>query len=506
MVGSAFGVLGGPAPVFAAVIPPEPTNQAACGHLDPGTPVVGSFTRTPASVNVLHTSKKVTFTVKVTDSTQSIASVDLSIDGPGDSEDQDVWFHRAHGTGKDGTWIGTWLVRPGTHPGTWHLSHLEVWDEAGGNVFSSNPSQGPQELPWKSSWPKTIKVTSKWDHQAPTLTGATFKPASVDTTNQAKTVTVTVRVRDAIAGVAHVEVDIGNKSSALGANAVLKRHSGTAKDGTWTARVTIPKWSGRGKQKGFVSFSASDAVDNWGDVDAKGTLAVTSRGDPSRPAIKSVTFSPNPIDTTAADRHVTLAVHLTDTFSGVAEVMAEVTAPSGDFLDLPLTRKTGTALNGTWNARILIPQCGDPAAWTVQEIWDADAAGNRDNLDINRLRSKHLAATLTVKSLDWAAPTASVPDTVAHTGPLVVTFDEPAYWKDGTVDTTFLGLPAGTWSCKSPTGVSVACGGANLVKTASFTPTTAFAVGHTYEVSSFANIYDQYYNGPMNSDGWFTAS
>lgn len=493
-----------PMSTHAAVIAPTPTNASACHYIPPGkpgTPAVASFSVTPSSVDVRHGAKKVTFTIKATDSTSDLEDFVVWLT-QGNSES--LRFQRAHGTARDGTWVGNLTILPGSYSGTWSIYELVAYDVGGGSTTYLNPREEGAEA-WKHGWPKSIHVTSVWDHVAPRVVSSTIRPAVVDTTKKAHSVLVSVKMHDALTGVAGtVSVYATDKSERHQISAELKLHSGTSRDGTYTGSLRVPIWAGAGTHKWSLEYVFADKVDNEDDV-YRDSLTVTSMTDPTPPVIKKVNLSAVNVDARAGGKHVTVTLRVTDTHSGVGLVFAALTRFGDEQNGVLLTRASGTKFNGVWQASFYIPRCNSTGNWDL-EVAALDLGTNSVDLTTTKLKAKHFSYKVAAKGLDLEAPSARVPESVPHAGPLVLTFTEPVYWRDGTQNSTFLGLPAGTWTCKSPAHSTVTCDGASLVATASFTPTVAFVVGHSYTISSSDNIYDALYNGPMSIQEQFTAS
>jgi hypothetical protein len=504
---SVIALLADPGPSLAAVIPPTPTNAAVCSGPMPGVPVITSISRTPASVNVTHRAKSVTFTIKATDSTQDISGFIVVLRLP--AIPSQPWkvkmFRRTHGTAKNGEWVGSTSIPRGAYPGTWTIEEAIIYDAAGGNAtYSALPGQSA--LPWMSTWPKTIKVTStKRDRHAPRITSTVFTPTSVDTSVVARTIHVTAKVTDDLSGVsgpiranASVQID---PMHAYFTSGILTLRTGTTTNGTYAGDLKVPTFVGTGRHRWSVGFYGFDAVGNPLFANRSHVFTVTSRSDFSRPVLKAITISPRSVDARNGRKNLTVTAKLTDTHSGVHAVNVTLSSPSGAQAYAVLTHKKGT----TWSGRSFVARCSEPGVWTVSGVQAVDGAGNTLELTAAQVRAKHITPKLLVKALDWEPPSATVPRKVSHTGSVVVTFTEPIYWSDGTVDTTFAGLPAGAWTCKSPAGVVVECDGSSLIKTASFKPTGAFTFHQTYSMYSSANIYDAFYNGPMRFRADFRA-
>jgi hypothetical protein len=93
---------------------------------------------------------------------------------------------------------------------------------------------------------------------------------------------------------------------------------------------------------------------------------------------------------------------------------------------------------------------------------------------------------------------------VSAAGPVTLTFSEATLWKNSAASTLDVydfnksGSPqSGTWTCKNAAGTTVTCDANNAnVKTASFTPSSAFGHGDSVYVQQHQNypnpvgIYD----------------
>ena len=494
-----------PGPAHAATIPTPPTSKAVCSPTpSPGNPTMTSFALTPGSVNVKAKAKTITFTVKAND-TKPIVTVFVTATSPKIKGVQRSTFASLtlkKGTkATNGTWTGKATIPVWTNNGTWNITQVYLADKGGGFAFYA-PTGGSK--PWNNAWPKTFSVTSTPDVVPPVVKSVSVSPSSVSTTSKPKTVKVTAKITDNLSGVsgagAFATVTVGKHTYSTGG--ALKRTKGTAKNGTWTGTMPIQKWVGSGSHKWNVTVQATDMAFNTSGP-KNGSFKVTSKTDATSPKLKSFTFAPKSVDSHATPKGKNVAVTLkaSDTLSGVAYGQVTFTSPSGFQSSGFLSRSAGTAFSGTWKAIVNIPRCSESGTWTGS-VTLIDVAGNQTKYTSAQLKAKGYAINLKVTALDIQAPSASVPATVSHTGPIVVTFSEATLWSGSTnpftvTDESTFSNVGGTWTCKNTGGTVVGCNanGAD-VKTASFAPSSPLTVGHKYDVNAFGGIYDTSGNGP----------
>jgi hypothetical protein len=499
-----------PGPAQAATIPTPP---AACKTPTPtpGVPLMTSFARTPTGVNVTAGPKKVTFTVKAKDSTRNITSIGVSMQSPkisGVQRGSFAFLKRTSGTAKNGTWKGTATIPRWTNNGTWKITQVFLFDA--GNGFNFYIPTGGGSRPWNNAWPKAFSVKSTPDVKPPTVSSLKLSTGSVDTSSKPRPITVTVKAKDNLSGISGLgvgaSVTIGSRNFNTGT--FLVRKAGTARNGTFKGTMIVPRWVMAGTHVWKLTLSAGDVAGNFLGLSAAqlkakhltSTFKVKSKTDSTKPALKGLTYTPKSVDARAKSKTVAVTLKASDTLSGVSSARVTFTSPSGFPSTGFLVRKSGTPGSGTWKGKVVIPRCSEPGIWKVS-VGLTDVAGNSSRYTTAQVKAKHFSTTLTVKALDIQAPTASVPATVPHANPVVVTFSEPTLWQgssntfsvqdEGTFSTV-----GGTWTCKNASGTAVGCNnnGAN-VKTASFAPTSSFTAGHKYNVSG-SGIFDTSGNGP----------
>ena len=297
-------------------------------------------------------------------------------------------------------------------------------------------------------------------------------------------------------------VKIGSKSYFAFPKTGWKRTAGTAKNGTWTGSVTVPRWVQKGTHAWTVQVSASDAL-NGSNKTFANKFKVKSKTDATKPALKGLTYTPHSVDARTKNKTVAFTLKATDTLSGIAYAIVTIRSPSGLSSSGYLSRHSGTPLKGTFTGKVVVPRCSEPGTWTVS-VQIVDVAGNVSSYTPAQLKAKHFGSTLSVKALDTVPPTAKVPAKVPAAGPVTLTFSEPTLWKNSANSTVDVydysksGSPiTGTWACKNAAGSTVTCdaNGAN-VKTAAFTPSSAFGHGDSVYIQQHASypapvgIYD----------------
>ena len=183
------------------LVAPAPSAQAAplndCVDSDNGDPVLTSFTRTPAAVDVTEGRKRVFFSLEVEDlgGPGPASGVDMVWVGfggtPSDEDDFEVDpMPRAELTqNAAGTWVGSVVVPRWMRSGRVRLG-----------VFLGDKSENlrsvrPVDLA-AAGFPNAVMVTSTPDTTAPKLTGLRITPRRVDTRVRPKTLTINATVLD----------------------------------------------------------------------------------------------------------------------------------------------------------------------------------------------------------------------------------------------------------------------------------------------------------------------
>jgi len=239
----------------------------------------------------------------------------------------------------------------------------------------------------------------------------------------------------------------------------LHRVSGTANDGWWRGRLRVLPGSVSGKHRLTLRMYDADQAGRvawWGPLRDHGhdwRYVVRSRPDASAPSLRRV-VAPTTLDVVDQDRSVRVRLHLVDAGTGTATVdVRRLNDARGAWSGVRARRTSGTRRDGWWVARLPFSRCTTGAGEHQVVAIMTDRVGN--------------TATVTVASFeavvgDHRGPLASVHGFGLHeepVGPLVVTFDEPAFGVTG--DSLVLvhdgARVGGTWSCWDSTSTAVDC-------------------------------------------------
>lgn len=258
-------------------------------------------------------------------------------------------------------------------------------------------------------------VTSDEDITAPSISGVTITPLSVDVTDGVnKSFTVELTATDDLSGVGSVSLSYsGPSSGGLGFHPY--RVSGDDKNGTYKGTTTVTPLHANGTYN-FNYLTVRDVVGNYryyslGDQVAPPTLEVISNADAVPPVIHDVTVSPDPIDVSASAGSVTVEVDVTDDASGVSYVSGYFYSPTGR----QYAYFSGSASSGTTlvRATTTIRRYSDPGDWKMSSLCAGDKAGNRHCLSewstpkISDVSPAAAALTVVSDPADTARPTLS---------------------------------------------------------------------------------------------------
>jgi len=261
------------------------------------------------------------------------------------------------------------------------------------------------------------------DYKPPQVVSFDFTPRTVNVSTTSKQVTITARLKDLASGVDPTSVKCSfnliisdpeygySYFSGAGVQATLTRSAGTANDGTYTGKVTIPRYAVAGAwgvqfecqdtAQGVTShnpfiyepfrtgnFLYVDAVYPFSEklpAGAPTTLTVqSSLEDTDGPAV-SASASSSGMDVSETSDALTIEANVTDNLSGVASVVVEIQTPSDPDLwwmwtppntrTLPMTRTSGTQMDGSYQLEVPIPRYAAAGSWSFT-VRATDNAGN----------------------------------------------------------------------------------------------------------------------------------
>jgi hypothetical protein len=131
----------------------------------------------------------------------------------------------------------------------------------------------------------------------------------------------------------------------------------------------------------YILDNAGNSVTYYqSDLQALGyptTLQVTSTQDSKPPVLTFFSYGPQSVDVTNGPATVTVTLQATDDLSGVTYANVGWTSPDGkSFVGSSMGLSSGTNLNGTWTAKVTVPQFVEPGTWNLADVYILDNAGN----------------------------------------------------------------------------------------------------------------------------------
>jgi hypothetical protein len=223
------------------------------------------------------------------------------------------------------------------------------------------------------------------DNGVPTVEDVTLSAGSVDVTDAARSVEVTMRVVDTggpgpASGVRYASAKLAPPRGGPELPVELERGSGD----TWTARVTVPRGAAGGDY-GFRELRLLDRAGNEPSEEHTGmalaqapfagtVLRVTSAApDVEPPTVTSLEVSPRRVDTRRSAQPVRIVAHVADDVSGVASVTVGLRG-HGEFASADLHER-----DGVWVGRATIPRWlgRSPDRWQVRSVSAVDHAQQR---------------------------------------------------------------------------------------------------------------------------------
>lgn len=350
-------------------VPSAVTDTQLRCVIDVSKPVVGEVTVSPTTVDVSSAAQTIRVEAHLTDDT---GITRVQIDG---------FASLISGSSRDGIWASTIRVPRFIAPGPRDID-ITVWDRVGRQT-SETAVNG------------FTVVNTVYDKEMPVLQSLALSASSLDVRTAAKPITATVHVLDDLAGPtdmylcpAHAFPTGTPNFRQAGGCESMNQVSGTAKDSTWRATLTIPKGapSGTWNVEVWISDAAGNfANDFWYGPDGyearsntseprykaipDGSGAFTVHGataDSNAPVLTSLTITPSTVDTSHGAVLVTADIAGTDV-EGITDAGLFISGYAGypnnpDWIDLvqiawvqDFQRISGTAQRGVWRATFVVP-------------------------------------------------------------------------------------------------------------------------------------------------------
>ncbi|MEN0129155.1 MAG: calcium-binding protein, partial [Brevundimonas sp.] len=361
---------------------------------DRTAPKVASAAFSEAAVDVSTAAAPVDVTVSLTDDTGLVQVQAYLMSADNMSQPVTIPFMtRVSGTPRDATYRDTISVPRWIPAGTYHLA-VDAIDRVGHET-------------WVHLTDTVLRVSdTAVDLAHPTMSSLSSpaKATTVDVRKAAATVPVRVTVSDGVSGVAEVracasypvpsELDDASLTYVSDDCATLSLASGSAKAGTYSGGMTIPKGSVGGDWN--VRFVVADRAgnswsymgpDEWAQSCAEqvgtvnecwaspipgrgGRFTVLGASDNHAPVLVSNSITPTTVDTLPRAATVEVSARITDV-EGVTGASVVLLAPqtgegwtNGAFASMTLS--SGTAQDGIWTGTIELPQGTPPGDYYLQ--------------------------------------------------------------------------------------------------------------------------------------------
>ena len=372
---------------------------------DTTAPVLADLDISPALIDTSTVARTVTVTARITDDLSGLATwtrPSLWFRSPSGRQGFSAGLTLQSGDARDGVWVGSFSVPRYSEAGIWSAAGPYLYDGIG-----NTRSVATEDLA-NAGLPTGFTQTGTGDTTAPTLAGLTIAPAAVDTSTGTQNVVLTTHVVDDLVGINPYGYGISlsvrspsGRQSLYSASPSLQ--SGTPVDGTWQLSLTVPAHAEPGRWT-ISSVSLSDQMSNhrsvsFDDLAAAGlanSFEQTGTGDTSPPVVQSLTFTPDPVDTSAGGQTVTVRARFTDDRAGVNYAYLEMAPPSGGPpRSLSLSRTSGDSADGVWEGQLVLPRYSQTGTWRVQTLRIFDAVSNTTVLTAADLRAAAVTHSFT---------------------------------------------------------------------------------------------------------------
>jgi hypothetical protein len=382
---------------------------------DTTAPVLADLDITPDTIDTTVEPQTITVVARITDDYSGLGGWNrpsLWFRSPSGRQSASATLTLQSGDGRDGVWAATFSVPRYAEAGTWSINGISLSDSIG-NSRSFNLDDFAA-----AGLPTSFTQTGRADTTAPYLAWTGISPASVDTSAGPQTVAISAHVIDDLAGVAPsgygLSVVLRSPSGRQMAHSSQAIHqSGTTFNGSWSLPVTLPQHAEQGRWR-ISSVSLSDQLSNYRQMSYEDLVAdgmphsveQTGAGDSTAPSVRSLTFTPDPVDTSGAGRTVTVQTRLTDDRSGATTLNLQVAPPSGlSPRYVNMMRVSGDGLDGIWEGKLSLPRYAETGTWRVSTLWAYDAASNVATLTAADLRAAGVTTSFSqTGSADTAAP------------------------------------------------------------------------------------------------------
>jgi len=334
----------------------------------------------------------------------------------------------------------------------------------------------------------------------PKLTSFGLSPLTIDVSAGPQPIAISLNLADDLAGVSFVEITVISPSGKQDQFTLATLVAGDPLNGIWQGALSMPQFCEAGLWQ-TKSVVARDAVGNMTLLDnsALQTLGfstdftvISKPEDTEPPRLTRINLtpspSPSPVDVSTRDHTVTITLDVIDNLSGVdfltdqisvfqMQLSSPITSQLRPLTNHDFTLVAGTAQNGTWQAKLDLPQFSEEGTWFVSALSISDHVHNKLFMSQADLVAKGFPANFRATSSpsDTTPPdllgfsfSPSTVDTLAGPGQVIVTISagDDLSGVNFSPDSPFISAFRGV-SFTSPSGAQMQSAGtfppANLV-------------------------------------------
>jgi hypothetical protein len=360
--------------------------SASRAQADTTAPTLSAFSFAPGSVDLASGPATVAVTITAEDAGSGIDYVQMRFASP-----TGVWYY-ATVNGQSGVPATSNVTIPANAAsGTYVVNYMVVQDKAGN---SKNYTTG--ELT-SAGFPTTLAVSNpNEDVVAPSLTGFSFAPMSIDLSGGPATVAVTMTAQDAGSGIDYVQMRFASPTG-VWYYATVNGQSGVPA----TSNMTIPANAASGAY--VVNYMVvQDKAGNsksytTGELTSAGfptTLAVSNPNeDVVAPTLTAFSFAPASIDLSGGPATVAVTITAEDAGSGIEYVQMRFASPTGVWYYATVNGQSGVPATSS----VTIPANAASGTYVVNYMVVQDKAGNSRSYTTGELASAGFPTTLEVK-------------------------------------------------------------------------------------------------------------
>ena len=235
------------------------------------------------------------------------------------------------------------------------------------------------------------------DLEPPTFESLSVVPQTVDTSAGPQTITVTIRYTEDLSGLelaGGLSGPLENQWTPDSGDTNMLA-SGTILDCTIRFERVIPAST----RRACTASGVSTRVIAWATTRTRPSRTSLRWGSPPRGrrperetpprrSIDSFSFTPNHVDTSAAEREITVRAHVSDELSGVVSWGVFFRSESGRVIGEGFnhySRVSGDEFDGTYEDVLPVPRFSEEGTWSLDSVYARDRLGNILGLDHDEL-------------------------------------------------------------------------------------------------------------------------